>query len=117
MPLFHKADNARLLDELLDREYAALIHGRLDELAEILPRKEHLLEEVAKTRPAPEAIAAMRDKAERNIGLLESAGRGIRAAIDRIEALTKARSELVTYDSKGRVSGRGGGHPTLHRRA
>ena len=117
MPLFQKRDPVSRLRDLLDREYESLTSGRLDQLAGILSDKEKLYEALRSDRPSAEMLSEIRSKAERNQHLIDAAARGIKAAIERLEQLASARSDLVTYDQSGRLSDTAAGSPTTRRRA
>ncbi len=117
MPLFQKRNTGQQLRELLDQEYDCLTCGRLDQLGMILNSKQKLFDDLRGARPAADLLAEIRRKAERNQHLIEAAGRGIRAAIDRLEKLSKADTDLVTYDQGGRLQGAATPKGTTRRRA
>lgn len=90
------------LDDLLDRERAALITGDLSAIAHLLEEKERLLEQVEKEHaPGPAALESLQGKALRNQALLDSALLGIRTVATRFATLRRIRRTLETYDAHG----------------
>lgn len=106
MPLFRRTDNVARLRDLLDRESDALTSGRLDQLATILREKQRLFEALRTSRPEGHRWAELRARAERNQHLIEAAADGIRAAIERLERISSAKSDLVTYNRSGELTTR-----------
>lgn len=91
------------LDDLLDRERIALLNGDLDAISRGLREKERLIDALnALHGDQDENLSAIRNKAQRNQILLESALSGIRAVADRVAALRRVRDTLETYDQSGR---------------
>lgn len=91
------------LDVLLDREHAALMAGALDQLDPITQQKTALIDALrALEAPEREALAPIRQKAERNQVLFDSAMKGVRAVANRMADLRSVRSGLATYDNHGR---------------
>ncbi|MDX1819437.1 MAG: hypothetical protein R3197_00950 [Paracoccaceae bacterium] len=91
------------LDDLLDRERIALLNGDLDAISRGLREKERLIDALnALHGDQDEDLSAIRNKAQRNQILLESALSGIRAVADRVAALRRVRDTLETYDQSGR---------------
>ena len=90
------------LDSLLEAERTALLKGDLEALAEMLPRKEALIEalnnETVEDLPALQALGA---RVERNQLLLNGALEGIREVAARMASLRRMRSGLETYGSDG----------------
>ncbi len=87
------------LDGLLDATRDALLAG---DLAALTGLGDRVAAEVDRL-PALDARDAqrLRAKAERNAGLLQAAGRGLRAARDRMTEIASGPS-LTTYDKDGR---------------
>lgn len=87
------------LEDLLDQTRDALLAGDLAALAGL----DDQLSAAATALPKLEMAAARRlqRKAERNARLLQAAGRGLRAARDRMEEIS-AGPGLATYDALGR---------------
>lgn len=87
------------LEDLLDQTRDALLSGNIAALARLGP----LVETQADLLPRLDATTAdrLRRKAERNAQLLQAAGRGLRAARDRLTDIT-AGPTLTTYDQRGR---------------
>lgn len=91
------------LDDLLDRERIALLNGDLDAISRGLREKERLIDALNTLHgDQDENLSAIRNKAQRNQILLESALSGIRAVADRVAALRRVRDTLETYDQSGR---------------
>ncbi|MCX7286985.1 MAG: hypothetical protein NTW20_05345 [Rhodobacterales bacterium] len=87
------------LEDLLDQTRDALLSGDIDALAKLGP----LMESQAGAIPRGDTETAdrLRRKAERNARLLLAAGRGLRAARDRLADITTGPT-LTTYDERGR---------------
>jgi hypothetical protein len=87
------------LDDLLDATRDALLAG---DLAALTGLGDRVAAEVDRL-PVLDARDAnrLRFKAERNARLLQAAGRGLRAARDRMAEITSGPS-LTTYDKEGR---------------
>ncbi len=90
------------LNTLLDAERAALLEGDLESIAEMLPAKEALIEDMNGAPPIDiEAVHALGGKVRRNQLLLDGALEGIRAAVARMSALRELRAGLETYGADG----------------
>jgi hypothetical protein len=89
------------LEDLLDQAFEALLSGDLAALAGLDAR----IDAAAGALPAlgVEAARRLQRKAERNAKLLQAAGRGLRAARDRMADIVSG-SRLTTYDAQGRKS-------------
>ena len=87
------------LDDLLDQARAALLSGDIAALSGL----DDQIAAAADRLPALGIDAARRlqRKAERNARLLQAAGRGLRAARDRMAEIASGPS-LATYDAQGR---------------
>lgn len=91
------------LDLLLDSERQALVAGNLDQLPDLLDRKEKLISSLnALDRLEADALNNVRTKMTRNQELLGSAMEGIRAVADRMAELRRIRQSLSTYDRDGK---------------
>jgi len=88
------------LEDLLDRAAEALLTGDLAALDALAPRLEAAAAEPPADRTAAERV---QQKALRNARLLEAAGRGVKAARNRLAEITRG-STLTTYDAFGRKS-------------
>lgn len=88
-----------ILDQLLDRERAALLAGDLAAMTDLAEQKEKILNDMTNADRA--GLAKLQGKAQRNSELLDSAMTGIRSVIDRLQALRDARRTLETYDQNG----------------
>lgn len=90
------------LNTLLDAERAALLQGDLESLADMLPEKEALIEDMNGAPPVDiAAVQALGGKVRRNQLLLDGALEGIRAAVSRMSALREMRAGLETYGADG----------------
>ena len=91
------------LSSLLEEERNALLSGALEDVADILERKERLIDALAAQdlhdRPALEQLHA---SLSRNQQLYDRALEGIRSVSTRLSALRRVRKTLETYDSMGR---------------
>lgn len=91
------------LDQLLDRERAALLTGDLDQFARIVALKETLIRQINNLEAGERVdVAEVRSKLTRNQALLNGALEGIRAVADRMADLRRVRQGLETYDKSGR---------------
>ncbi len=88
-----------VLEDLLDQTRDALLSGNIA----ALPRLGLLVEAEVDVLPRldPASADRLHHKAERNARLLLAAGRGLRAARDRLADIT-AGPTLTTYDERGR---------------
>jgi len=90
------------LDELLDRERAALLEGDLEGISRSLREKERLIDALNGLQLTPEVeLAKIREKVKRNQILIDGALDGIRAVADRLSTLRRIRETLETYDQTG----------------
>ncbi len=106
------------LDALLERERAALMAGALDQLDPIAQQKMALIEELSALEgPERERLATLREKAERNQVLFDSAMQGVRAVASRMADLRSVRSGLATYDSLGRAKNIAEARSSIEKRA
>ena len=93
------------LDDLLDRERAALIGGNLSAIGGLVAEKEDLMARItAEDAPARKRLERLQGKALRNQELLDSALKGIRAVANRFATLRRIRKTLETYDESGKKS-------------
>lgn len=91
------------LDQILDRERAALMAGDLGKLEELLARKEKVISKLnAVTEHEREPLEQVQTKVSRNQLLLSSAMDGIRAVAARTAELRRIRKGLDVYDQQGR---------------
>jgi len=96
-------DVERALDALLDRERAVVLSGRLDQLSQLVPEKEALLERLACSGlSATSEPGRLMNKAVRNQELLENALKGLRSVANRIATLRQMSRSFDTYDQSGR---------------
>ncbi|KIC10372.1 flagellar biosynthesis protein FlgN [Leisingera sp. ANG-M1] len=91
------------LDQILDRERAALMAGDLAKLEELLAKKEKAIGKLnAVTELERESLTQVHTKVSRNQELLDSAMEGIRAVAARMAELRRIRRGLDVYDQAGR---------------
>ena len=91
------------MDDLLERERAALLDGNLDAIPGLLSEKEALFDRLAELDRLERAgLKDLQGKVMRNQALLDSAMRGIRAVADRMSVLRRVSQTLETYDASGR---------------
>ncbi|MEM9010068.1 MAG: hypothetical protein AAGE18_02495 [Pseudomonadota bacterium] len=97
---------ARRVIDLLEKERAALLSGRLDMLQEHVDRRERLVQELTAEAPAesPEvraALAEIQEAAGRNQRLLDAYLEGLRAAQARLKQISRDAAEIGLYGSDG----------------
>ncbi len=112
---------AREILGLLGRERDLLLAGRFADLARVAETRDAQLQRLESADPAAlqtldTAMAALREAAARNAGLLRAAMEGAAAARRRLAALRDAAAPLASYDASGAPVQHGGG-PALARRA
>jgi flagellar biosynthesis/type III secretory pathway chaperone len=91
------------LSDLLDKERKALLDGNLERVAQLLPPKEALIDQMNRVPQTDLASMQMLDgKVKRNQLLLDGALEGIRTVATRIEALRRVRNSLETYGADGK---------------
>lgn len=119
MTRYEPADLIVELDRVLEQERKALTGGELDRLADLVVRKEAVIDRLGSLSPTDrDRIGELREKMTRNQVLLDSALDGIRAVAGRMAELRRVRKGLETYDKDGqrnRVDT--GQQPTVERRA
>lgn len=90
------------LNDLLERERAALLDGEIDGVGRVLDTKERLLRELTQCASSDtEELEGLRAKLTRNQELIESAMKGIEAVSRRFATIRKVRKSLETYDRAG----------------
>ena len=116
MPLFRSRDAADTLEDLLDRERAAILGGRFDLLSRMMAEKERLIRTTMAAQ-TENRMAQLRRKADRNHAMLLAASRGVQAVAKRLGEVMSKQRALQTYDRAGQRSGKSSGRGTLERRA
>ncbi len=114
MGLFDTQSAAEALEDLLEKERAAILDGRFDSLERLAVEKERLVKSVADSGRS--GLVGLRNRAERNRALLIAMGAGVKSAIQRIEGLRGAGKLLQTYDAAGQRTAMAGPRHTLGRR-
>lgn len=90
------------LDDVLDAERTAVLGGDLDKMAQLLEKKEELIDALLEADAvAAEPISEIQDKLSRNQILLDGALQGIRRAAARLAAVRQVRRTLETYGEDG----------------
>lgn len=99
------------LDDLLDRERAALVRGDLQTITDLIAEKESLMHRIGGIDATDrDGLQHLQGKAIRNQALLDSALRGIRTVANRFATLRRIRKSLETYDEFGHKSSLPAGH-------
>ena len=112
---FHMID---ALEDLLDKERAAILDGALENMGRIASEKERVLERRELTAPDQRTLDRVLRKAARNQQLLAAAIRGVQAVTTRLDILRNGPSDMNTYDRAGQRTTLGNRHQgALHRRA
>lgn len=111
-------DLAVALADLLAEEAEALRSAAFDRLEPLAAAKLQLSQALAAASPLPaETVRGLQARAMRNAALLEGTRAGLRAAGDRLAALTAPPPALQTYDGSGRRAVLSAPGPTATRRA
>ena len=106
------------LEDLLDKERAAILNGALEDMGRIAGEKERVLDNHNMTVPDQRTLDRVRRKVTRNQQLLTAAMRGVRAVASRLDVLRNGPGEMNTYDRTGQRKTLSSRHQgTLHRRA
>ncbi len=91
------------LDEILEQERNALIHGQLEQLEGLLEKKDALISDLnAIDALEREQLESVHEKVTRNQVLLDNAMQGIRTVAARMQELRRVRKGLDVYDKAGR---------------
>ena len=98
--LFDLNTAAEALDDLLEQERRLILDGRIVGLTGTTALKERLLVRLAEQTDTPQLVR-LRAKAERNQALLAAASRGLKAAGERLAALSTTSNPLRTYGADG----------------
>lgn len=91
------------LDDILDQERSALVRGALDQIEDLLARKEKIIAQLNTIDNLERtALAQVQTKVSRNQELLNSAMEGIRSVATRMAELRRVKKGLDVYDRAGR---------------
>ncbi len=107
---------ARDLLRLLDRERDLLTQGAAGEAAALAARKSDLADRIEREGGPAELLGKIRQRAERNLPLLEAARAGAEAAQTRLKGILGG-VRTQTYSAEGRTVALEGGQRRLERRA
>lgn len=94
-------DICNSLRDLLENESAALLEGRIDQVARKIKEKQRLADALGSVEVKPEDLAALGRLATRNAELLRAARRGIQAALAELAGKRGNGAPLDTYDRRG----------------
>lgn len=112
---FHMID---ALEDLLDKERAAILKGAFEDMGRIAGEKERVLGRRELTAPDQRTLDRVKAKAARNQQLLAAAIRGVRAVTARLDVLRNGPGDMNTYDRSGQRATLSNRHQgALHRRA
>ncbi|WP_278922123.1 flagellar biosynthesis protein FlgN [Pseudophaeobacter profundi] len=93
------------LDNILDQERGALVRGELDQIQDMLVRKEAVIAQLNMIENLERStLSKVQTKVSRNQELLNSAMEGIRSVAARMSELRRVKKGLDVYDSAGRKS-------------
>ena len=90
------------LESVLREEQELLLNGNFQGLEDLLKRKTKLADWLSKNQPdvSAEAVRELKARANRNEALLESARRGLKAAITQLKQASDVDHQ-TTYSSSG----------------
>jgi flagellar biosynthesis/type III secretory pathway chaperone len=96
-------DTVNSLEDLLDKERAALLSGNLDLIDRMSVQKEKLIDVLNLHGGSKiKKLAALNIKVQRNQVLFESALDGIRSVAERLATMRRVKNSLDTYDAHGK---------------
>ena len=111
------AVSAQALSALLADERAALTAGDLAALRRLAERKDAILRALPRQRLDASTLTRLRTDAARNDALLAAHAAGLRAAMARVDALTKPGDPIASYDGTGARTSIGASKPGFERRS
>lgn len=100
--------NETKIDSLMDAVQTALMTANFESLQSLTPELDAALAELGPST-GRKALTHLQAKAKRNAASALAAGKGVRAAIQRLEEVRKNAEGLVTYDESGKRPGPSGG--------
>ena len=103
------------IEQLLAREKAAILAGRIQDIADLTEQKRAFLRAIESDRPRRSTVVRLRKLASENAALLTASGNGLKAAIEQIRA-AKAPGQLQTYDNSGQRTVVGAPHSGLEQK-
>jgi len=93
---------ADALEDLLDKERAAILDGALQNMGRLAAEKQALMGKHELTAPNRQVLDRLHHKAARNQQLLSAAISGVRSVTARLEQLRTGKCELNTYNRDGK---------------
>ncbi|WP_289042872.1 hypothetical protein [uncultured Aliiroseovarius sp.] len=105
------------LERLLMRERDLILAGEVAKLGRLEAQKDRLLCTLKTTADDGPALDRLRQIADHNQNLLTATARGIRAVMQRLDALRSGQTELRTYTQAGQAHDLGERQPRLERKA
>ncbi len=88
------------IEAILDQIHVAILSANFAAITALTPQLERMQNEAAHLRDLP-VLQHIKAKAERNAACLLAAGRGVRAAKNRITELRAMRAGTQTYNARG----------------
>lgn len=96
------------IETMMDAMHQAIISADFEQLQNLAPSLEAALIGLG-PGAARRSMARLQVKAKRNAQAALAAGKGVRAAIQRLEDLRQATAGLMTYDENGKRPAQSGG--------
>lgn len=96
--------SSKELLDLLRLERLAIISGAYEQVNNLSKRKSDLLSGLRRSRNSAETLKRIAAAIEHNQVLLAAAIKGIGAARDRLNALSKVKDTLSVYDKSGQMA-------------
>lgn len=102
------------IENLMDSLHAAIISGDFTQMQALTPDLETALSGL-KPSAGRRAMARLQAKAKRNTAAALAAGKGVRAAIQRLAEVRENAAGLMTYDENGNRPAQSGGNELSRR--
>lgn len=96
------------VENLMDKMHRAIVAGDFVQMQALTPELEAAVSGL-KPDPARRSVARLQAKAKRNTAAALAAGKGVRAAIQRLAEVRENAAGLMTYDENGKRPASGGG--------
>jgi len=101
MGLFDSSDRARLFENLLHKERAAILNCDYEAIQEIVAQKNYISTQLDRTRIEPQTLARLSQLSQKNSLLYDAMRAGIGNALERLRSIREPRQDLKTYDEAG----------------